>query len=114
PDDPLHAASAQPGRRGVEQGICGLLVFLDLDEPEPAPLLLLIVVEGVVDLRADAPDDTPVAPGHEVLGLAMAEEGVQPAVEEQAPLEPQGGHPQRVVSMQAKRQIDEASEVPSP
>ena len=54
-----------------------------------------------------AADDPAPASGEEVLGLAVAEEGVHAAVEEQPPLELQRGHPQRVVSMQAKGEVDE-------
>jgi hypothetical protein len=70
-----------------------------------------MVVEGLVDLGAHPPDDAVPAPGQEVRGLAVAEKGVQPAVEEHAALEPQRGNPQRVVSMQAERKVDESLEI---
>ena len=106
-DHPFLAALAQPAGGRVEQRLQHLLVVLELEEPEPAPVLALVVVEGVVDLGADAADDAPVAAGEEVLGFAVAEEGVHPPVQEQAPLELQRWHPLRVVSMQAERQVDE-------
>ena len=37
----------------------------------------VVVVEGVVDLGADAADDAPVAAGEEQLRLAVLEERVQ-------------------------------------
>ncbi len=110
-DHALLAALAQPGRGGVEQRLEHLLVVLELEEAEPAPVLALVLVEGVVDLRADAPDDATVAPRQEVLGLAVAEEGVHAAAEEQPPLELQRGHPLRVVSMQAEREVDESLQI---
>ena len=48
-----------------------------------------MVVERLVDLGAHAPGDTPVAPGEEVRGLTVGEEGVEPPIQEQAALEPQ-------------------------
>ena len=111
PDHPLHAARAQPRLGGVEQRLQHLLVVLELEEAEPAPVLLLVVVEGVVDLGGDPSHDAPVASGEEVLGLAVAEERVHAPVQEQPALELRRGHPQRVVSMQPEGQVDERFQV---
>ena len=111
PDHPLHPARPQPCLGGAQQGLQHLLVVLELEEPVPAPLLLLVVVERVVDLGGDPSHDPPVAPGDEVLGLAMAEERVHPPVQEQPALELRQGDPQRVVSMQSERQVDELFQV---
>jgi hypothetical protein len=52
---------AQPGGGRVEQRRERLGVALELEEPEPSPLFAAMRVEGVVDVGADAPDDTAVA-----------------------------------------------------
>ena len=78
------------------------------NQPQSLPLVL---VEGVVDLGADPADHPPVAAGEEVLGFAMAEEGVHAAVEEHPALELQRGHPQRVFAVQVERELDEALQV---
>ena len=57
--------------------------------------LLVVVVERVVDLGADAADDAAVAPGQEELRLAVRKNGVEAPAEEQPALEPQRGHPLR-------------------
>jgi hypothetical protein len=108
---PLHAPRAQPRLGGREQRVEDLLIVLELQEPVPAPALLLVVVERVIDLGGDPPHDPPVAPGEEVLGFAVAEERVQPAVQEHPTLELRQGNPQRVVSMQPERQVDEGFQV---
>ncbi len=74
---------------------------------------LAVVVEGVVDLRADAPGDAAVAAGEEVGGLAVAEEGVHAPVEEDAALDLQGWDPVGLVRVQAEGQIDEGLQIPA-
>ena len=57
------------------------------------------------------PITRPVAAGEELLRLAVLEERVQAPVEEQPPLQTQRGHPDRRVSMQAVRQLDELLQI---
>src|SRR5204863_2239764 len=71
----------------------------------------VVVVEGVVDVRADAAGHAPVAQRQQVLGLAVVKEDVQPAVEEQAPLQAQRWDPARVVSMQGEGEVDEPRQI---
>ncbi len=106
-DHALASAPAQPRRGGVEQRLGDLGVVLELEEAEPAPTAVVLVVEGVVDLRGDAPDHTAVAAREHVGRLTVGEIGVHPAVEEQAPLDLQRRHPHRLVSMQPERKVDE-------
>ncbi len=103
----LAALGAQPCGDGVEQRDEHLGVLLELEEAKPPPAGVVLVVEGVVDLGADAPDDAPVAAREEVLGFAVGEVGVHAPVQEDVALELQRGHPQWVVSMQAVLQVDE-------
>src|SRR6202011_615281 len=105
------APRAEPAGGRVEQPTRDLDVVLELEKAEPSPARVVVVVERVVDLRGHPPDHAPIAPGEEVGRLAVAEEGVQPAGQEQPPLELQRWHPQRVVSMQSKREVDEALQV---
>ncbi len=111
-DHALYAAPAQPGLGGPEQRPQDLLVVLELQEAEPAPVLLLVVVEGVVHLGGDAAHDAPVAAGQEVLGLSVTEEGVQAPVEKDPALELGQRHPQRMVSMHPERDVDERFQLP--
>jgi len=53
------------------------------------------LVEGVVDLGRDAPDDPPAAPRQEVLSLAVLEVRVRLAAQEQVALELERGNPRR-------------------
>jgi hypothetical protein len=115
PDHAVAAALAQPALRGREQHVEGLLVVLDLEEAEHPPAVVVVGVEGVVDLGADPPDDATVAAGQEQLGLAVAEERVEPRREEQPALEPERGHPLLGGSMKPEREPDECAPVaPAP
>jgi hypothetical protein len=110
PDHALAAALSQPGLRGAQQCLGDLLVVLELEEAKPAPALAPVLVEGVVDLSADPPDDALATTREEVLGLAVAEVGVEAAVEDQPPLELQRRRPQGVLGVEAERQLDELLE----
>ena len=59
PDHLLAAALPQPRLCGVEQCLEDLAVLLELQEAEPAPLGVVLGVEGVVDLRGDPADHAP-------------------------------------------------------
>ena len=115
PDHQVAAALAQPALRRREQRRQDLRVVLELQEAEHPPAVVLIGVEGVVDLRADAPDHAPVAPGAEQLRVAVLEEGVLAAAEEQPALQAQRGAPVRRGRVQPVRELDElASLLPAP
>ena len=75
-DHAVAPARAQPALGGGQQRRGGLRVVLALEEAEQAPGVVLELVEDAVDLRGDAPDRAAVAPGEEVLGLAVLEERV--------------------------------------
>ena len=64
----------------------------------------------MVDLGRDPPDDTTVAAGEEVLGVAVLEERVEAPVEEQIPLELQWWDPGRS-GVQGKRQRHERAQI---
>ncbi len=112
PHHALLAACAHPSLGGAEECVQDLLVVLELEKAEPAPVLLLVLVERVVDLGADASHHTSVAPSEEVFGFAVAEERVHPATQEHATLDLQGRHPQGVVRVQAEGEVDERFQVP--
>ena len=73
-DHPVAPALAQPAGGRVEQRPHHLDVVLQLEEAEHAPGVPLVLVEGAVDLGADAAHHAPVAPGQEELRLAVLEE----------------------------------------
>ena len=91
-DHAVAAALAQPGLGRVEQRVEHLLVVLALEEAEHAP-----GVAAGSSLKARSiwalirPTDPPVAPGEEQLRLAVLEERVHAAVQEQLALEMSGG-----------------------
>src|SRR5205085_11207694 len=60
-DHALAAARRQPPRGGVEQRPRDVLAVLELQKAEPAPALTVVVVVGVVDVRADASHHATVA-----------------------------------------------------
>src|SRR5206468_12307710 len=80
-DHPVTSALAQPvlGRR--QQSVEYVGVVFELEKAEQAPAVALELVERPIDLDADPAHHPPVAPGEEQLGLAMAEEGIQLAVQ---------------------------------
>ena len=80
-----------------------LLVVLTLEKAEQAPLVVLKLVEAVVDMGADPPDRTPVAPGEEVLGLGMLEEGVARRLEPISHIEQERRDPARLVAVEVER-----------
>ncbi len=65
----------------------------------------------MVDLGADAPDDAPVAPRAEQLRVAVLEEGVLAAAEEQPALDAQRGDPVRRGRVQPVRELDELAQL---
>ena len=71
------------------------------------------LVVGVVDVRADPPDDAAVAAGEEQLRLAVLEERVEARAQEQPALDPQRGRPLGRGSMQPVRELDELPSVPA-
>ena len=111
PDHQVAAALAQPALRRREQRRQDLGVVLELEEAEHPPAVVLVGVEGVVDLRADAPDHAPVAPGAEELRVAVLEEGVLAAAEEQPALQAQRGAPVRRGRVQPVRELDELAQL---
>ena len=110
-DHAVAAALAQPGLGRVEQRRGHLRVVLELEEAEQAPVVVLVVVEGAVDLGADPADHAAVAAGQEELRLGVLEEGVEARVQEQPPLDSKRGHPVRLVSMEPERELDELPSV---
>ena len=116
-DHALAALGAKPLLGRAEQRVRCLGVVLELEEAEPAPLRLVEVVVGMVDMRAYAAHGVRSravragAPREEVLRLAVAEERVHAAVEEEPTLDLERGHPLGMVSMQAERQVDEVPQV---
>jgi hypothetical protein len=82
---------AQPGLGRIEQRLRRLLVVLALEEAEEASVVALELVQHAIDLRGDAADRAPVAPGEEVLGLAVLEPRVLLAVEKLGRSKTSGG-----------------------
>src|SRR5436189_2361409 len=80
-DHPLAAALAVPALGCLEQRIGDLLVVDRLEEPEQAPLVVLDLVQAMVDVRRDPPDDLPVALRKKVLGLSVLEERILLTIE---------------------------------
>ena len=112
PDHAVAAALAQPApRRRRAARAQDLRVLLELEEAEHAPRVVVVVVEGAVDLGADPAHHAAVAAGEEELRLAVLEEGVEARAQEQVALELERGDPGRPVSMQPERQIDEFAPV---
>jgi hypothetical protein len=99
--------------RGVQQRRQDLRVVLELEEAEHPPAVAVMGVEGVVVLRADAPHHAAVAAGEEQLRVAVREEGVEAAREEDPALELERWDPDPGSRVQAVRELDELLEVPS-
>ena len=106
----------QPAAGGVEQRARDLGVVLELEEAEHAgianPAHPVLGVVGLVDLRADAPDDALAAARDELLRLGVLEVRVQLAAVEELALEADRGDPLLGGSMQAERELDELPAIP--
>ena len=113
PDHLGASARPQPGLGRAQQRVEHLRVLLELEEAEHPGAAAVEAVVGEVDLGADPAHDPPLAAGEEVLGFAVAEVGVQPAVEEDATLEPQRRHP-RGALVQPEGELDELTDLPEP
>jgi 8-amino-7-oxononanoate synthase len=110
-DHVVAAVGPQPALRGRQQRRQDLRVVLELEEAEHPPAVVLVGVERVVDLGADAPHDAPVAPRAEQLRVAVLEEGVLAAAEEQPALDAQRGDPVRRGRVQPVRELDELAQL---
>src|SRR5437763_7015918 len=106
-------ALPEPVGGGVQQRGQRLGVLLELQEAEHAPAVVVEVVKGVVALGADPAGHAAVPAGQEELRVGVLEVGVEALREEQPPLQPQRGNPDRLVSMQSVRQLDELPQVPA-
>ena len=111
-DHVVAPARAQPLLGGVEQRRQDLGVVLELEEAEHPPAVAVVGVERVVVLGADAADDPPVAAGEEQLGVAVLEERVEAAGEEDAAARGAAGAPRRRSRVQPVRELDELPQVP--
>jgi hypothetical protein len=112
-DHVIAAALAQPGEGGVEQRLRDRGVVLGLEEPELTPVVVLELVEPLIDLGADPPDDPAVTAGEEVLGLGVLEVGVVVAVEVALALADQRRHPLVDIRVEPEREHDELPQVGS-
>ena len=110
-DHAVAPALGEPGGRRVEQRAHHLDVVLQLEEPEHAPGVALVLVERAVDLSADAAHHPPVATGEEQLGLAMLEERARTRTQEQLTLDLERGNPLLGVRVQPERELDEFAHV---
>ena len=99
------AAASSSARQDVRR-------VLELEEAEHAPAVVVERVEVVVVLGADAADDAAVAPGEEQLRVAVREERVLRAHQEQVALQTQRGHPDPGGRVQPVRELDELPAVP--
>src|SRR3954467_8586371 len=110
-DHQVAAALAQPAFGRGEQRRQDLRVVLELEEAEHPPAVALVGVECVVDLGADTPHHAALAPRAEQLRVAVLEEGVLAAAEEQPALDAQRGDPVRRGRVQPVRELDELAQL---
>src|SRR3954453_6157115 len=113
PDHVVAPVRAQPAARRVQQRRQDVARVLELQEAEHPPAVALELVERVVVLRRDPPHDAPVAHGHEQLRIAVREERVLAAHQEQPALQAQRRHPDPGARVQPVRELDELLPVPS-
>src|SRR5204862_7137923 len=86
-------------------------VVIGREEAEQPPLVALKLVEAVVHVGGDAAHRRPAAPGQEVLGLGVLEEGVLIAVEVLLALRDQRRNPHGLVPVQSPGKADEPHEL---
>ena len=103
---------AQPGLGGREQGVRRpRWSSSHSKKPNRPQSLSWNSLKPAVDVRGDPPDRLAVAPGQEVLGLRVQEEGVVLAVQMPLALRDQGRHPAGLVTIKPPGELDEAHQV---
>ena len=113
---PTHDSAPRPAAQAqavVEQGAGRLRVVEGVEEADPSPAHLLVVVEERVDAGADAAHRAPVPVGHPQGHLLVGHGrvlGRKPVVDAQA----QRGDPPRVAAVDAERHIDEPAPAEQP
>ena len=103
PDHPVAALPRSHCSARSSSAAAASRVVLALEEPEPAPAVVLEALEVVVDLGGDAADRPAVAQREEVLRAAVLEERVLAPVQELLALEDQRRDPVGLVAVQAER-----------